>query len=210
MKHFIAIVASFVPVIVFSQIKIVNQDLLNTDAAIVYKGIPNHLKIEGILDINQMKITTTNSTFKTEKNVLTVDESKIGFDTIRIYSNKKLIFTSIFRVDKINNPVAQLAFTLDSVISLNRILANPYLSVKIPGYLSEINFGIVAFQCSLQKANSSNYIFSDDVSGNKLTKNMLDLIQKMVTGDKIIFDEIKAFGPGGDIRKLPGFTVTIK
>lgn len=192
------------------QLKLYNESLTSKDSAVVYIGITNHLKIDGQQDLSKFKFTSTNSEITIDNNSISLQSGRRGLDTIRIYSNKKLVSTNIFRVDRINNPVAQLAFTLDSVISLNRILANPYLTVKIPNCLYEIKYNIFSFQCSLQKAGRSNFTYMGFVNGNKLTDDILKLIQKLLPGDKIVFDEIKVACGSGDTRKLPRLIITIK
>ena len=210
MKNTVLFIVIMLPFLGVCQLKIVNESITSKDSAVVYIGIKNILKVEGAQDISKWKVTATSAEISIVNNTIMLEESRVGYDTLRIYNNKKLLSTNVFRVDKINNPVALLAYTFDTVISLNRILANPYLTVKIPGSLYDFQAGVISFQCSLMKAQSNRYLFTDFISGNKLTSDMLSNIRKLFPGDKIIFDEIHAVSSGGDTRKLPRVTITIK
>ena len=46
--------------------------------------------------------------------------------------------------------------------------------------------------------------------GNLLTSEQKELIKKLKTGDKTLFDQIYALGPDSRRRKLSPFTITIK
>ena len=210
MKQLILFSLIFIHITGKCQLKVYNESITNKDSAVVYIGITNYLKIDGQQDLSKLKVTSTNSEIAIVDNYISLQPFSRGVDTIRVYSDKKLLSSTTFRIERINNPVAQLAFTLDSVISLNRILANPYLTVKIPNCLYEIKYNISSFQCSLQKAGRSNFNYMDFVNGNKLTDDILKLIQKFLPGDKIVFDEIKVACGSGDTRKLPRLIITIK
>ncbi len=210
MKNIVLFIVMVLPFLGVCQLKIVNESITSKDSAVVYIGIKNILKVEGVQDISKWKVTATSAEISIDNNTIMFWESRVGYDTFRVYNNKKLISTNVFRIDKLNNPVAQLAYTFDTIISLNRILANPYLSVKIPGSLYDFHAGVISFQCSLMKAHSKSYLFTDFTSGNKLTNDMLINIRKLLPGDKIILDEIKAVSAGGDTRKLPPVTITLK
>ena len=210
MKNTVLFIVMMLPFLGVCQLKIVNESITSKDSAVVYIGIKNILKVEGVQDISKWKVTATSAEISIANNTILLEESHVGFDTLRIYNNKKLLSTNVFRVDRINYPVAQLAFTFDTIINLNRILANPYLSVKIPGCLYDFQAYISSFQCSLQKRNSNNYFFTDNANGNALTGDILKNIKKLLSGDKIILDEIKVACASGDTRKLPPVTITIK
>ncbi len=210
MKQFIVCSLLFFHFSGICQLKLFNESLTSKDSAVVYIGITNHLKIDGQQDLSKFKFTSTNSEISIVGNYISLQSDRRGVDTIRIYSNKKLVSTNIIRVDRINNPVAQFAFTADTVIAQNRILANPVLSVNYPNALLNLNIRVIGFQCSIQKANGGRFIYSDELHGNRLTNSILKLIPTLSSGDKLVFDDIKAIANENDTRKLPSFTITIK
>ncbi len=192
------------------QLKLYNVNLTCKDSAVVYIGITNHLKIDGQQDLRKFKVTSTNSEISIVDNNISLRTDRIGMDTIKVYSNNKLVSTNIYRVEKMSYPKTQLAFTEDTIITQHKILSNPVLSVINPNTLLNLNIRVIGFQCSIQKANGGQFIYSDEVHGNRLTNSILKLVQTLSTGDKLVFDDIKAIANENDLRKLPTFTITIR
>ena len=210
MKQLILFSLIFFHITGICQLKLYNVNLNSKDSAVVYIGITNHLKIDGQQDLSKFKATSTNAEIAIIDNYISLRTDRRGVDTIKIYSNNRLVSTNIFRVEKMSYPKTQLAFTADTIITPNKILVNPVLSVINSNALLNLNIRVIGFQCSIQKANEGQFIYSDEVHGNKLTNSILKLVQTLSTGDKLVFDDIKAVANENDIRKLPTFTITIK
>ncbi|NJO89783.1 MAG: hypothetical protein HC831_13170 [Chloroflexia bacterium] len=71
----------------------------------------------------------------------------------------------------------------------------------------DFNYKIIQFQMNIA-ANGFNKQFRSN--SNMLTDEQLSEIRKLQRGQSIYFDDIKAQGPDGIIRKLSSFSLKIK
>ena len=130
MKRLIINVFFFLPIIVSAQVKLLNTNLTKPDSGILYFSTENRINISGLANLDNIKFATSLSKLDRKKNDFILMPERVGIDTIKIYKNNKLILKTFFKVVKINDPIAKLVSTSDSVITVNEILGNPYILVK--------------------------------------------------------------------------------
>lgn len=191
-----------------AQLKLTNNSLVTPDDNILYAGIENQLRVQGqeftrVLSSANSQITMRPGEF------IVVPTAMAGLDTIQVYLDKKLLIAKVYAIEKINDPVALLAFSTDTVMPAGRILVNPYLSVSSPGSKYKNELKVASFECSLKRLNGQSFSF--EVNGNKLPDDMLALVKKLNSGDSIHFTTIYVKAPLWQYKKvIAPFSVTIK
>jgi hypothetical protein len=198
----------FCPFTLFAQVKITNQTSAKPEAEILFYQAENHLMIGDLKDLSGMKVTAANSEVRINKDHIIIVPKKVGTETYQIYKSGRLISTNSFQVIKIGDPVAQLAFTRDTIISLNRILANPYVTITVPGSLYKFAAEITSFECVITTTGNEKKQFRN--VGQKLNDDLLSFLKKVSPGTRLDFDNIKCMSAGGDIKSLPSFSIIVK
>jgi len=143
--------------------------------------------------------------------IIRVIPEKLGVDTIKVFKNKKLISTNLFTVSKCDfNPIGNLSFVSDSLISINQILSNPYLVITNSQCEYNFRFVIYNFRLNVERKNNGP-IISTYSSIRILTDEMISIIKQLKPGDRILFDEVKyGYSPNFCPRLLPDINVTFR
>jgi len=174
-----------------------NTDLNKPDSNILFIG-KNRLKLATQLDFKTLKITSKKSKVIVDDNYIIVTPYNLGIDTISILKGNKLIVSKIYHIQKRTFPLAQLAFSIDSIISIEKILSNPILNLVS---LYRIKSDIVNYTCTVTKKseNIKPYNFGE-INGFWLTQDIIEIIKTLKSGDSIKFNNIKVLG--ADTRGL--------
>ena len=179
------------------------------DSGILYFSTENRINISGLANLDNIKFATSLSKLDRKKNDFILMPERVGIDTIKIYKNNKLILKTFFKVVKINDPIAKLVSTSDSVITVNEILGNPYVTGRIPNCSYKMRFNLRSFKVCVVKRGGERLYFHSQ--GNKLSDECLKIVAKMSTGETLEFEEIStAMGDVGCPRELPDFSVKIR
>ncbi|TDH17816.1 hypothetical protein EXU57_24825 [Segetibacter sp. 3557_3] len=211
MKSILLGIMCYLPVVVLGQLQLINRDLTNPDMSLLYSGIENHLTIVGQNDFSGFRLTSATKsdiTIKAETIVI-IPITNAGLDTLSLFKGKKLLLTKVFKVTRLSDPIAQLAFTSDTVISVNKILANPFLTAIFPNSIYKTDIVIKFFECYIYKKNGERNVFS--TAGNRLSEEMLTAIKNLSSRDELVFNDIKAgIAPVFGTRKLPSIKLAIR
>jgi hypothetical protein len=77
----------------------------------------------------------------------------------------------------------------------------------LAGFDFDAKFIVVSFELSaVVKGN----LKSEPCSGNNLSSNAKTILSSCSVGSKIFFDNVKAKGPDGTIRSIPGVVIKVK
>ena len=195
-----------------AQLSISNLSLTDTSQNIFYIGVDNRIRISGerYSPLNQsLSITGGGATIAgLMGNYIIRVQNETDNCQIWIKENAKTVFKQSFFVRKVGDVVVRYGGLKDSTATVNQLLANPFLYIDIPGSYYKHNYLITSF--------SAIFIFRDLdsmqtlASGNLLTTEQIELIKKLIAGNKILFDQIYAVSPDGQRRKLKPFTLTIQ
>ena len=105
-------------------------------------------------------------------------------------------------------PVAILGTCYDSLLTVDQILASPYLSVVF--YNSKKNAEINVIYYSLEITNHENESYFFEKTDNRLSPDILKIIKSLKPGSTLSFNRVKGYKPNIQARWLPGFKVTIR
>ena len=113
-----------------------------------------------------------------------------------------------FRVKKIPDPVAKVGGKTGNVDMKKSELASiAGVGAELAGFDFDAKFIVVSFELSaVVKGN----LKSEVCSGNNLSSGAKAVLSSCGVGSKIFVDNVKAKGPDGTIRSIPGVTIKVK
>ncbi len=197
-----------IPIFADAQLKLLNKSLTTPDSSIIYYYWDNYLRLNQQLDLHKLRVVASHSKIKIEDSSIICEPQSLVADTIKIFQGKKLLLTQVFKVNKTTDPVAKLANTFDTVLTVNRILANPYISFGMPNCYYRPPLYVQSYECVIIKLNGEQ--FADNNSGNKLTNFLIPKIEHLQKGDKIYLKRVIIGGGGFSFIKLAPVNITIK
>lgn len=200
----------FLPLCSYGQTEVYNVDLIDSTRHQLFRYAQNDLLIRSAYDIDMIKFANSESSFQSLDNRrVRVYVKNSGYDTMKLYSKGKLVYISPFDIDTLPYPVARVGNFLDTVLSFNQILLNPYLSVLFPGTNYQGRYFV--FQFTMITENLAGDISqTEGGDNNRFSTRQLEVIKTLRTGDRIHFPYITGGGPDSRLQKLPPFTITIK
>ncbi|MCC6761927.1 MAG: hypothetical protein IT252_11970 [Chitinophagaceae bacterium] len=210
MKKLLMGVLGFFPTVLFGQITLVPK-YTHPDSSILFVGVNNEFSIDGLNDTKGVLVT---STLKSKCDILEqkliVRPNTTGIDTLKVYKNKKLLTIKVYNTEFLSDPAPLLANTFDKTLTVGRLVAIPYVSVRIPKTINIGPFHISMFELTLiqNKKGQQKTVYSTD--GNKLSEQMISGIRKLEPGDEILVSKLICVGPDGTSRMMPKFKVTIQ
>jgi gliding motility-associated protein GldM len=124
-----------------------------------------------------------------------------------VFSGKtKSMGATTFRLKLVPDPDAKVAGKKDGFISKSLLLASPYVMAEMPtGFDFDLKFKVTSFSFV---TNAGGDIIPTKVQGNRLTPEILKVIQNAKKNTRIWFEEINVQGPDGD-RTIAGIGLKI-
>ena len=114
----------------------------------------------------------------------------------------------VFRVKKIPDPVAAVGGKKGtSDIKKIDVAGIGGISAPLEGFDFQANFIVISYELTAI-IKGTPYVASG--TGPSLTQEMKTKLSQVSTGGKIFIDNVKAKGPDGTIRSIPGVTLKVK
>lgn len=113
-----------------------------------------------------------------------------------------------FRVKRIPDPVAAIGGKKGfSEIKRVDVAGIGAVAAKLEGFDFEANFIVTSFEfTAIVKGQPKSY----SGNGPSMTNEMKTALSQVATGSKIFIDNVKAKGPDGSLRSIPGVTLKVK
>ncbi|MBK6523513.1 MAG: hypothetical protein IPG08_15010 [Sphingobacteriaceae bacterium] len=113
-----------------------------------------------------------------------------------------------FRVKKIPDPVAKVGGKSGNV-DMKKIELSSIGGVvaDLPGFDFDAKFVVTSFELT---AVVKGVLKSEACSGNSLSGGARQILATAGVGSKIFIENVKAKGPDGSIRNIPGVTIKVK
>jgi len=112
-----------------------------------------------------------------------------------------------FRVRKVPDPVAYIAGIREGNIPKANLIASSVIIPKLENFEFDLNFIVTSFTFVMSMAG--NELVEKAATGNKLTQDMINMIQNAKRGQKCYIENIKAKGPDGRERSLGTISLRI-
>ncbi|MEO6884451.1 MAG: gliding motility protein GldM [Bacteroidia bacterium] len=107
-----------------------------------------------------------------------------------------------FRVKRIPDPIASVdGKSGDDVIQKGLLRATPGVNALLKDFDFDLKFTVTSFDVSIAV---HGVIVTQSSQSNRLTPSQANLLQNASTGTKVYFENVKARGPDGTLRKIPG------
>lgn len=193
MKHLFIIFFLLASKLLVAQINLTNIDLADSTKPVVYQGIENRIKLTGVTFNNYTELRTSQGAIKLsekERNQFYLYSNRIGFDTVSLIRNGKVILQKIFEVRRFPEPVLTLRGSVKTDYTVQQLVAmsNPKLKVILPNCLYKgISFEVIKFRIDIYNS-TGELIFSANENGSILKEHILTIINTLSPGSKITFD----------------------
>jgi hypothetical protein len=215
MKRILAIpLLLFFAASLHAQFMLKNFSLTDSDQHVLYIGVTNELKLEGMPDKKNIEIIMDGRVFEEMHGFFPVMVSKPGTARIDVYqkvkNGKQLLLSKVFQVQTLAIPSTRIAGSTDSLFSAAAILVNPQLDVFFPGSVFKSDISVLSFSITITDKNGETILEETSSPGNRLTAAMIDKVKILKPGDKLFFDNIRAVSRDGRTIKMPAFSVYVR
>ncbi len=113
-----------------------------------------------------------------------------------------------FRIKRVPDPVAYFSGKKgDDKLTKGELLAAPGVIAKLENFDFDLKFDVISFDISMA-ANGG--IATESSTSNRITAAQKSLLEHAKTGGKVYIENVKAKGPDGSVRSIPGVNIKIK
>lgn len=194
----------------FSQVKVYNTSLIDTTVNQLYTGIENLLsvkapEVKGSLSFQATKLRVQSF----ERDIYIARALETGRDTLKVLYRGKSLLQWPLTIDTLPPPVARIGVYQDTVLSVQQILGQPFLGVVFPAANWKSGWIVSEFMAQFEDTENDQKIKLPG-TGNSLSEAQLKMIRKLKAGERIVFDTIYGYGPGGRRSKFPELRIYIK
>jgi Antirepressor regulating drug resistance, predicted signal transduction N-terminal membrane component len=176
-----------------------------TKMNVLYLGVDNPLSIavSGVPGDKIVLVTSDNGSISKLGTMYVAKPKQVGMENIQVFAEidgkKVLTGTMSFRVKHVPDPIPKVAGKKAGAIDRNTLLAQNIITADLENFDFDAKFTIIEFTVSAIKDGRTIDIVSNS---NKITNEQKDLIKGLKAEDRVLFYNIKATGPDGQIRKL--------
>lgn len=187
-----------------------------TQMMILYQGLKNPISVSSPgLAANQIEVSTSVGTIEktSDGNYLVSVPSGQKCAVISAYANvdgkRTMLGSYEFKIKRVPNPQATIASTVGGKIDKSTLLAAGGIIPDMGDFeFGDYHFTIVSYQCNT--IVNGDYKPSGTINSGQFKGEVLNIINKAKRGDKLMFENIQAKGPDGNIRSLNSIIVEIK
>lgn len=127
----------------------------------------------------------------------------------KIDGKEVVLSNNIFRIKPLPRPTTVLnGISRDEVRSVGFFKSFNEVTAEIPDFLFDVKINVESFVCNIITSNGRSYRYNS--SSNKLTEEMKKAIASLVTGDMVLFKDVRAKMPDGSSVIIYPITITIK
>lgn len=126
----------------------------------------------------------------------------------KINGNNQSMGSFKFRVKRVPDPVAYFGSKKgDDKVSKGELQITPGLTAKLENFDFDLKFDIKSFDITMAVNGG---IATESSSSNRLTSAQQTMLRNAKTGSRIFFENVKAMGPDGVMRKIPGVNLKVR
>jgi len=189
-----------------------------TKMNVFYRGVDNPIKISAAgIPENRIDYKISVGKIKRTPKGFIVDVSNTSSHsetTITIYAKgekntRTKLGEQVFRLKNLPLPITYIrGMTKDQKITRGDIIAGPYLLCDLPEDVNfEYKYEVLSFSMRAFKPNGEVYNLAGN--GFRLTREMIDYIQKARRGTDLVFKNIQVKGPEKN-STVPSMVITLK
>jgi gliding motility-associated protein GldM len=185
-----------------------------TKMNVFYIGVDNPVSIS-VPGVPNEKVNATisgggGSISKTGNGQYNVKVSSVGDATVNVSANmggsSRNMGSMKFRVKRVPDPAAYIANVKGGPVSKGALLASASVIPKMENFDFDLYFTVTSFSLTM---NIQGDLITKSTAGNKLSAEMVSMVNKAGRGQKIYIEDIKAKGPDGTTRTLAPINLKI-
>ena len=131
-----------------------------------------------------------------------VGTTKVNVSVVLDDGSVKSMGASEFRMKRVPDPIAVVGGMTGGSVKASTFKVQRGVIAELKNFDFDIRFNIVGFEMTY--AAKRQDLVTADTQGPAFSSKMLDFLNRAKPGDVFYFDNIKAKGPDGVTRKLPG------
>ncbi len=113
-----------------------------------------------------------------------------------------------FRVKRVPDPVSFVAGKKgDDIVSKGELISVQGVIPKLENFDFDLKFEVISFDMSMML---KGVFVTESSQSNRVTGKMSSLLAAAGTGTKVYFENVRAKGPDGTVRKIPGVNLKVK
>ncbi|MDR2927364.1 MAG: gliding motility protein GldM [Cytophagaceae bacterium] len=182
---------------------------------VFYEGIENPVEVSvpGVASEN-ISIRVTNATYTKKGNQYLVkpNNNSVGTQAVvsviaKINGREKDMGKASFRIKQVPPPVAKINKQTEGKIPKALLAAQMGIMAEMEGF----DFEGVEFKVSSFKVSTvvGGFVQEYSSTSNLLTNDQKELLKAAVRGQRVVFEDIRAIGPGGARRSLGSIVLTV-
>ena len=212
MKQLFSALCLLVSSFSWSQVNIINEDLVSKDSSVLFKDINNHIGIEGTRGMKAIELSAEGALVSYvapgKYLVHDVEADKVKLIVLKIENEKsQVIFSREFFVQKSGKPTVSLNSEEDVSLSNGQVANHTHLKVTVPNNNYRGSWEVAHFEITLKKSDGSTAMPATFISGKFLGKEITDQIKLLGKGGRIIFDQVILKYKDGPFQKYGSFSV---
>ena len=180
-----------------------------TKMNVVYVGVDNPVLIAASdYSVNDLEMAITNGQINGIAGKYIIRPAKPGKVELTIKADGKVLGTRTFRALQTPDPQACAVLKADGKekcirkgeITLKQLLAIDRVHADIHDFLFDVQFKVVEFTVNVSR--DDGLIVIEKSASNLVTEQQKKLFKTMNSGQKVLFEDIKAMSPDGSVRDL--------
>ena len=180
-----------------------------TKMNVFYKGLDNPFDVGGGgIPQENLSVSMTNGSIVESGDDYIVRPDELDEQgrktTITVYADiggeRREVGTSVWRVKRVPDPVAQVAGKSGGDIRKERLLVEEGIMAELEDFLFDFNYTITQFNVQVRGAGGYTNLFPS--GSNRFTPEQKAQFRQLSPNSVIYIDNIKAVGEDGDVRDL--------
>ncbi len=191
---------------------LINANLTQPDSAVMYTSVTNTLVLKGIAESDNIRLERTGGPI--EMRAGTAIRARLvyrekGSDTIRVYSDQKILLEKIYDVRLLGKPVAALKGFRDSLASVVEILTANELEVYFTGNMYKPIPASRGFTVDIYNKDRKK-IKSLRMEKNTFSEELKEQLKKAESGYSVVFRNINGIFPKDEQIVVEPLTIYVK
>jgi hypothetical protein len=198
----------------YGQIDLKSVSLNDPDMNIMYAGIENHIKVQGLELDNDTRLVSSKGEVRPNtgggNSDFYLSYTKSKRDTLRLFQGEELLFEEPFEVRILPEPVARLGEINTNSASVSQVLDDPSINIVIEDCYWDYQFSFSTFDLKLIDESGNIILSLDDVEGTEIPEDVQKQIKELKHGDALLIKNIIAYCQGCPGQVISPISITIK
>ncbi len=186
-----------------------NTVISPTKMNVVYRSVDNPLNISvsGVPQ-SKLEVRVSNGTLTKEGQIFTLVPGDARTCDITVLVDGKSMGTQSLRVKDLPSPTPILDGVAGKTATKSELLASQGIRAEMPrDFDFDLKFRVVSFTVF---ATVDGYALEESSQSNMFVEKQRNIFNRLRSGQRISFTDIKAVGPGGKTVDLPDLSIKIK